>query len=144
MIFSMAKLYSLNSPTVFRCNHIYRPTRLTWKCCSITWILPCSGHFFKAWSANWKRISTICTHRKWFMLELNAPRRRNTEDRVPVLTLSPTTPFFFIWSPNRPKQTCHALLSSCNNHILSYILRAAWTWMKTWLNITVVIKHHIN
>lgn len=33
---------------------------LTWKCCSSTWIFPCSGHFFRAKSANWKIISTIC------------------------------------------------------------------------------------
>lgn len=76
-------LYTLNCPlSAARSLSLYRllwgvfskACWLTWKCCSITWILPCSGHLFKACSANWKMISTICTHREWYKLE-TAPSR---------------------------------------------------------------------
>lgn len=73
---------------------------LTWKCCSITWILPCSGHFFKAKSANWKTISTICPQKR--RLETFEKETFNPQFILFSPTLSATTPFLFTASPNRP------------------------------------------
>lgn len=76
----------------------------TWKCCSITWILPCSGHLFKAYSANWKMISIICPKKRVPQIYYKYPKKKYFYSKhcFCAPTLSATTRFLFIGSPNRP------------------------------------------
>lgn len=77
---------------------------LTWKCCSITWILPCSGHLFKAKSEYWKIISTICPKK----MKIRNIWERNIHRLISFIVyfshLVSYHSFSFHWIS---KQTCH-------------------------------------